>query len=183
MTEPSTSEPRSRLRFQLQDILAVVIGYGMAALFFRAFWPSNGLTGALGLPALGLYLWLGLALSGPIILIRRGPRRQDSETEMPPGSVREDSRTWAEWAWLFVGLYWIVLGLFVLPARLHAFRLGDGLAFGLIPMLVALTLRLVGSRTKSNRSSSIWTHSAAVGLLATWPVAWGCIIILARSLH
>ena len=36
------ARPDRRLRFQLQDILAVVVGYGMAALFFRAFWPTGG---------------------------------------------------------------------------------------------------------------------------------------------
>ena len=182
MAPTSTTESSHRLRFQLQDILAVVIGYGMAALFFRAFWPSTGLPAILALPALGLYLWLGLALSGPIILLRRGPRRPP-EPGASPGTPSDESRTWAEWAWLFVGIYWIILGLFVLPARLHTFRLGDALLFGLVPLLVALVLRQVGRRATSKRSTSIWTHSAAVGLLATWPIAWACIIILGRRLE
>ncbi|MGP0065216.1 MAG: hypothetical protein ACLQGP_16650 [Isosphaeraceae bacterium] len=179
MIPTGTTEPRNRLRFQLQDILAVVIGYGMAALFFRAFWPSTGLPAPLALPALVLYLWLGLALSGPIILLRRGARHHPHE----PGTAPIESRTWAEWAWLFVGIYWIVLGLFVLPARLHAFRIGDALLFGMVPILVALLLRQVGHRVVSERSTTMWTHTAAVGLLATWPIAWICIIILGRRLH
>ena len=183
MTPIRTTEPSHRLRFQLQDILAMVIGYGMAALFFRAFWPSTGLPAILGLPAFGLYLWLGLALSGPIILLRRGSRPDPPEPGATPGTPPAESRTWAEWAWLFVGAYWIILGLFVLPARLHAFRFGDAVLFGLVPILVALVLRQVGPRATSERSTSTWTHTAAVGLLATWPIAWACIIILGRRLH
>jgi hypothetical protein len=183
MIPTSTTEPSRRLRFQLQDILAMVIGYGMASLFFRAFWPSTGLPALLGLPALGLYLWLGLALSGPIILLRRGSGPRPPEPVATPGAPHAGSRTWAEWAWLFIGIYWIILGLFVLPARLHAFRFGDALLFGLVPILVAWVLRQVGHRARSERSTSIWTHSAAVGLLATWPIAWACMIILGRRLH
>ncbi len=171
--------PQPQPRFQLQDILAVVIGYGMAALFFRAFWPANGLPTSLSPPALALYLWLGLALSGPIILIRRGAGRRRPIPEAPAA----DALTWAEWAWLFVGIYWIVLGLFVIPARLHEFRWSDVLLFGLVPILVALVLRLMGPRAPGERSTSIWTHFAGVGLLATWPVAWACIIILGRRLQ
>jgi hypothetical protein len=178
MTANRTTEPRQRLRFQLQDILAMVIGYGMAALFFRAFWPSTGLPAILGLPALGLYLWLGLALSGPIILLRRGDRPHLADA----GAAPIESRTWAEWAWLFVGIYWIILGLFVLPARMHAFRAWDALLFGLVPIIVALVLRQVGRRAKSKRSTSVWTHFAAVVLLATWPIAWACMMILGRRL-
>jgi hypothetical protein len=173
------SGPQPQPRFQLQDILAVVIGYGMAALFFRAFWPANGWASGLGLAAMVLYLWLGLALSGPIILIRRGAERRRSVTD----TSAAESLTWAEWAWLFVGVYWIVLGLFVIPARLHHFQAGDVLIFGVVPILVAIVLRRFGAKAPGERSTTIWTHFAAVGLLVTWPVAWACIIILGRWLH
>ncbi len=178
MTPTGTTEARHRFRFQLQEVLAMVIGYGMAALFFRAFWPVAGLPPILGLPALGLYLWLGLALSGPILLLRRSAQPLSPEPGLPP----IETRTWAEWAWLFVGIYWIILGLFVLPARLHAFRFADALVFGLVPILVAVVLRQVGHRAPSERTTATWTHSAGVGLLATWPIAWACLMILGRRL-
>src|SRR5438045_2213695 len=168
---PRMIRPSPRLRLQIQDILALVVGYGMAALFFRAFWPSRGLALDLGPPALGLYLWLGLAMSGPIILLRHGPRPQGLPgPEVPPGSPPVASRTWAEWAWLFIGVYWIILGLFIIPSRLHEFRFGDALLYGLVPIVVALVLRLFGPKARAERPSTSWTHLAAVSLLATWPI-------------
>lgn len=170
MSPSPTATPR-RSRFQIRDILALVVGYGMAALFFRAFWPSGGPSTGLLAPALALYAWLGLALSGPVLLLWGGPSRAGG-----------GSHTWAEWAWLFVGIYWIVLGLFVIPARLHEFRAGDVLLFGLVPVLAALGFRLVDPGRAAARAASGWTHPAAVGLLLTWPVAWGCLVIVGLGL-
>ena len=59
------------VQVEIQDILALVVGYGMAATLFRAFWPIHPAWSSLGLPGAGLYLWLGLAMSGPIIILRR----------------------------------------------------------------------------------------------------------------
>jgi hypothetical protein len=174
-----------RSRFQIRDILALVVGYGMAALFIRAFWPTAGPGAWLLAPALALYGWLGLALSGPVLLLRRG-----SGDPAPPGPGepptvlvgRVASHTWAEWAWVFVGSYWIVLGLFVIPARLRDFKVGDAIVFGLVPVLAALGFRLASPQSMTTRPASDWTHPAAVWLLLTWPVAWGCLVVVGRWL-
>src|SRR5262249_28049356 len=115
---PRIIRPSPRLRLPIQDALALIIGYGMAALFVRALWPSSGLPPPLGPPALGLYVWLGLAMSGPMLLWRHaaGPAGRTA----PPGA-HVPGRTWAEWAWLFIGIYWILLGLFLIPSRLRDF--------------------------------------------------------------
>jgi hypothetical protein len=214
----------AHLKFRLQDFLALVVGYGLAALLFRAFWPSSRPSPALGVPGIGLYLWLGLAMSGPIILLRKRPRdpawpepgyrspragaqsghhaarddyrgRNHAERDDHPGgqhAVRDDyrgsvpagARTWAELAWLLIGIYWIVLGIFVIPARLHEFRLGDSLLFGLVPIIVGLALRLFGPKpTAGTDAISAWTHTAAIALLATWPVAWLCLIVLGTTIR
>jgi hypothetical protein len=180
---PPAARPARRSRFQIRDILALVVGYGMAALFFRAFWPAGGPPTWLLAPALTLYAWLGLALSGPVLLLRRGPSDPDRNTAGPAAPTPGvGSHTWAEWAWLFVGSYWIVLGLFVIPARLHEFKAGDVVLFGLVPILAALGFRLVGPVATAARPPSGWTHPAAVWLLLTWPVAWGCLVFVGRGL-
>ncbi|HZW32671.1 MAG TPA: hypothetical protein VFF52_18305 [Isosphaeraceae bacterium] len=179
------TRPSPRLRFQIQEVLALVVGYGMAALLVRAFWPSSGLPRALGPLALVLYLWLGLAMSGPILLLRhREQTRQPCvpEPERSPGSPGPTTRTWAEWAWLCIGVYWIVLGLVLIPSRLHEFRFGDALLFGLVPIVVALVFRFCGSRRRTRPPAASWTHLAAVALLACWPIAWLCLIILGQRL-
>jgi hypothetical protein len=176
------TRPDPRLRFRIQDLLAIVVGYGLAALLFRAFWPSSGLSGALIAPALGLYLWLGLALSGPIILLRHEPRR---DRPIEPGrspAPESVARTRAEWAWLLIGIYWIVLGLVLIPSRRHGFRFGDALLYGLVPIGLAWVPRLFGPKAPTERPATSWTHLAALGLLASWPIAWACLIILGRHL-
>jgi hypothetical protein len=181
---PSATRQNPRLRFPLQDILALVAGYGMAALLFRAFWPRSRPSPALGLPGLGLYLWLGLAMSGPIILVRHEPKRNREQEESRRDSRPVPTRTWAELAWMLIGTYWIILGVFSIPARLHEFKLGDMIVFGLVPVVLALGFRLFGPRASPAReATTAWTHPAAVVLVITWPVAWACLIVWGRALR
>src|SRR5690242_15145409 len=95
----------ARPQFLIQDILALVVAYGMAALLFRAFWPSSCPSPAMCLPGIALYLWLGLAMSGPIILFRRGRQRTGAPVRSGQ-SVSIESFTGAELAWLLIGIYW-----------------------------------------------------------------------------
>jgi hypothetical protein len=178
-------------QLEIQDILALVVGYGMAALLFRAFWPIHPAWSMLGLPSAGLYLWLGMAMSGPIIFLRRrlsGPRHEATETasenavEQPlprrDGPGHRSGTTWAERAWLLIGAYWIVLGIFIIPARLHEFKLGDVILFGLAPVVVAIGLRVLGPSGRGPDPIRSWTHTTGIALLVTWPLAWICLIVL-----
>jgi hypothetical protein len=185
------------VQVEIQDILALVVGYGMAALLFRAFWPIHPAWSSLGLPGAGLYLWLGLAMSGPIIILRRRLARQPDMRRAPASenAVERTSRpqnapgrisgtTWAERAWLLIGAYWIVLGIFIIPARLHEFKVGDVLLFGLAPVVVAIGLRGLGSNAPNGPDMVRgWTHTAAIALLVTWPLAWICLIVLGTSMR
>ena len=185
------------VQLEIQDILALVVGYGMAALLFRAFWPIHPAWSALGLPGAGLYLWLGLAMSGPIIILRRRLSREPDMAQEPTSenaverpqrlqnaTGRKSGTTWAERAWLLIGAYWIVLGIFIIPARLHEFKVGDVLLFGLAPVAVAIGLRLLGANAPQGPEVVRgWTHAAAIALLVTWPLAWICLIVLGNSIR
>ncbi len=176
------SKPRSHPQIPLVDGLALIVGYGLAAELFRACWPSRLPDPFLGVPAVALYLWLGLAMSGPILLLWRGLARPAAA---PPGALSSQPAraTWAELAWLLIGMYWIVIGLFVIPARLRTFRLADTLLFGLVPLVVSLGFWLCRPKVLADsQPSRAWTHTTAVALLATWPIAWICLIVLGKTL-
>lgn len=180
--------PASPSHIHLLDTAALVVGYGMAGVLFRAFWPRDGVTMPFGAFAVGFYLWLGLSMSGPLLLLRHAPgRRMDVEAPLPvePEAVHHrtpPARTWAELAWLLIGVYWIVMGLFILPFRLQSFRFEDTVLFGLIPLGAGLAFRLFGPRQPTDRLPTPWTHRAAVVLLVSWPFAWLCLIVLGTML-
>jgi hypothetical protein len=178
------SQPgKPKFRIQLIDVAAMVVGYGLAAVLFRAFWPQRSLSPALGLFALGFYAWLGLAMSGPLILLRhRHARAGGPSGKQPARPDRQTARTWAEMAWLLIGVYWIVLGVFVLPIQLQYFKFSDSILFGLVPLAAGLGLRIFGPRLRPQDCDLVfWTHQIAVGLLVTWPVAWVCLIVVAAA--
>jgi hypothetical protein len=131
----------------------------------------------------GFYVWLGLAMSGPLLLLRHGHPTPDVQAGTVQGHAdHATGRTWAEMAWLLIGVYWIILGVFVLPIRLHTFRFGDTVLFGLIPLASGLIFRLFGPRHfAGGPSSAPWTHQVAVALLVTWPIAWVCLMVLGQA--
>jgi hypothetical protein len=139
-----------------------------------------------GVPALGLYLWLGMAMSGPVLLLRR---RASATSGSPPSSGPLESphaHSWAELAWSLIGAYWIVVGIFVIPARLHEFKPRDMVLFGFMPVVVALLLRLLGPPAAAHdarKSTRPWTHLAGVVLVLTWPIAWTCLIVLGMTMR
>ena len=175
--------PSSCSRIELIDVVALVVGYGLAAVLFRAFWPKSGVTLGVGLFAIGFYTWLGLAMSGPLLLIRHRGRLSRRVNIPKTAEVGEPSiRTWAEKAWLVIGVYWIVMGVFILPVRMHVFRLTDMVLFGVVPVAGGLVFRLFTQGTTHPGDLLPWTHRAALTLLWTWPVAWLCLIVLGESM-
>lgn len=157
----SAPEPRAGLR--LLEMAGLVAGYSLAALLGRAILPGRDLSqwGPSVLALITLeYLWLGLALSGPLVLAARR---------------RIAGWTWAESAWMAIGGYWFAIAAFVGPMRLpHTPWLG------VFPILAAFAFRLLGRGSPPLGRS--WTHPAAVVLIATWPLAWLALIALGQAL-
>jgi hypothetical protein len=129
-----------------------------------------------------VFLWLGLAMSGPVVLLihRPTPPDPDPDQDSPPGT-----RTWAELAWMIIGFYWVGLTILVVPVRMHGTRFLDSAVLGVFPVIAALGLRLFGTKP-ARRSAQIqaasWTHRAGIVLLVTWPFAWVFLILLGKSL-
>src|ERR1700737_3271860 len=106
---------------RIQDLIGLVVGYGLATLLVRTFGakldsPSTEEFVALVL----LYAWLGLVMSGPLILLldRRGPAAPSPvPTTHPPSRYSGE-----EMAWLGSGVYFIAVSLFISPARCQIAR-------------------------------------------------------------
>jgi hypothetical protein len=204
----STPETRRARGLRLHDLIGLVVGYGMAALLARSFWPrTSPLLAFQTLAFLLEFCWLGLAMSGPIVLLldrRIGissplrPKRPDrpgrlirsGESIQPPVGrshaistiPQPDSNpyTKAELAWMIIGGYWIGLTMFVVPAL----SIDTPWALvGLLQIVTALILWVIVPRRASPAArSNSWTHYAALGLLWSWPFAWIFLILLSRSL-
>jgi hypothetical protein len=148
-----------------------MVGYGLAALLIRSFWPtSRELPSAKVGVALGLlYLWLGLAMGGPLILFLH--RRAGGRPGEPP------RYTWAELAWLMIGFYWVALAILVVPTRMQVTPL-----LGVFPVIAGVGLRVFGGKSQAvTGSTSTWTHRIGVVLLVTWLPAWADLVLLSQT--
>src|SRR5205823_1552078 len=110
----------------------------LASMLIRAYWPDSGVPPIVAVTVIGLvFLWLGLAMSGPVVLLIRrpgpGPAADGDGDEGPP-----QPRSWAELAWMIIGFYWIGLTVLVVPVRMHGTRLLDSAVLGVFPVLAAL---------------------------------------------
>jgi hypothetical protein len=186
-----TSTESGRRRLALLDLIALTSGFALAALLVRTFWSSIAIHGAGGVAILsGTYLWLGLCMSGPVLLLlERRPRdgvgsvRRPS-MRPPPGREAEiigplpaSRYTRAELAWMSVGAYWIGAAALLLPGRL-----GDS------PLALLLVLELLSAlglwvvvpvRRTARPPHRNWPHRMAISLLVSWPLVWGGLIYLA----
>jgi hypothetical protein len=206
-------EATSRRHLRLSDLTALIMGFGLAALLVRAFGARAAQpTYAVATVLSFVYLWLGLAMSGPLVLVldRRAtpkthPRSRERRligsvpvadlgelrgvgSKRPPDEPGPDDAATdrsprysrAELAWLCIGAYWIGMTFLVVPTRLHDTPLAT---IAVLQVVAALALWFVKPSPPSPVGSHTpWTHWAAVGLLATWPLAWAAMILLSKSL-
>lgn len=183
------------------DMVAMTVGFAMAALLLQVFWGSASRSGSLGVTLLLLiYCWLGLCMSGPLILLleRRGRPRTAADRDARTGAGRREppgrsalgsgfdgasgSRyTRCERAWMSIGAYWIGAAAFCLPIVTRD-----------VPSLLLLILQtvalvglwaLVPGRRPPVRAETAWTHRLAVALILSWPLAWAASIYLAIGLR
>jgi hypothetical protein len=169
--------------FHLLDVSALVVGYGMASLLVRAYWPDSGTPGVWETLMIGLvFAWLGAAMSGPIVMLIRRPAPRAPDEDGP----EEASRTWAELAWMIIGFYWIGLTILVVPVRMRGTMVLDSAILGIFPVLAAIGLRFSAIRVRrfvaGPETAAAWTHRAGVWLLLTWPFAWLGLILLGKTL-
>ncbi|MFO0907922.1 MAG: hypothetical protein U0794_06090 [Isosphaeraceae bacterium] len=171
-------------QLSLLDVGALIAGYSLASLLVRVYWPDTGQTG----PTLWefllialVFLWLGLAMSGPAVLLIHRPPVPDPEDD-----TLAEPRTWAELAWMLIGFYWIGLTILVVPMRSNGARFVDSAVLGVFPVIAALVLRVVGPRQRWARArpaqdEPTWTHRAGIVLLVTWPLTWIGLIVLGQT--
>lgn len=200
---PAQPSPRG---LRLLDLGGLVAGFGLASLLVRTVWPrSVALTGPPAVAFALEYTWLGLAMSGPIILgldPRRkaaGPRSPAPRPGRPIGEVHVIPRSQlgpprspgrpeagtdysrAELAWLGIGGYWIALTFLVVPTRATD---APWTLAGLVPIGVILGLMIFlpgRPRREGGVGGPGWTHHVAAGLLWTWPIAWALLVLLSRT--
>jgi hypothetical protein len=173
----------------LLDLAALVVGYSLAALGLRAFWPATiHPTPALGIVLALAFGWLGLAISGPFVLLLEGRRRAAPPQDPPPTAVLTTAPpgggfprfTAAETAWLLVGAYWIAVVLVVVPGRLPS---RSTPLLGVLPVVAALLFWVLSAKRGGGTTPEpSWTHRAAVVVLVSWPLAWGALIVLSTAL-
>lgn len=168
MADESTDPPR-RTGPRLIDLIGLVVGFGTSALLLRSLWPtSRSMAASVAVVAGFLHLWLGLAMAGPVLLLidRRG--LNDATRQL----------SWAQVAWLLIGSYWLAMTALVVPTRLAVHPL-----LGVLPVAAALLLRVIGPRSPgAGLRAESWTDRVAIGLMMTWPIAWGAMILLGKTL-
>ena len=169
----------------------VVVGYALAATLARAVAPGlitpERFDPLLRPVVLGVYLWLGLAMAGPFVMLTgslsRGRGRSDRRAEATPPLPPETAWSRGETAWVLVGAYWLAMTLLVAPRRLP-----EMVWLGLVPSLVLIALGCLPSPGRSRPSRTLgtepdppaarWTCGAALVVMAAWPWTWLGLILL-----
>jgi hypothetical protein len=166
---------------RISDLAGLIVGYSLSAVLIRSFWgvlEPESLPRALAL--LTSFVWLGLAMSGPVVLLL--DRRAPPEPAPFPSTDPPSRYSLEEMAWMGIGGYFVALTLFVVPARNRE----TPWSMILLIQAVAAAILLVWlpfarkHRSKSEGRPPRWTRRAAVVMLLTWPLAWFALVLLFR---
>jgi hypothetical protein len=168
--QPEATSRASATGIRLVDLAGLVVGYALAGLVIRVFWPeSRSVNASVAVVLAVFYLWLGLATSGPVLVLLRRMR-----------PAFGDERSWGELAWVAVGSYW--LGL-LLIARARQGELPINPVLLGVPIVIALGIGLLrGGPKRPTDAPRPWTHQAAGILFWTWPIAWICLVLVGHTL-
>jgi hypothetical protein len=171
--------------FRIRDLVGLVVGYGLAGFLLRSFLAvidPRGITESVELGT--FYLWLGLAVSGPFVLLLdgRGP------APPPPVPTTDPPSRYApeELIWLGIGGYFLFIALVVVPALdrgvtwLVARAIWDSTASGQALIGLGLAVCWTLGRRRARATPPGWTRRAARLVLVTWPVAWLVLVLLVR---
>jgi hypothetical protein len=183
MPEPEPGPPMTSGSpgLRISDLAGLIVGFGLAATLVRSFWGSvepESLPRAAAL--LVAFAWLGLAMSGPVVLLL--DRRPRPPPTPPPTSHPPSRYSSEETAWIVIGGYFVALTLFVVPARNRE----TPWSMILLIQVVAGAILLVWlpfARRRHARAEGTpprWTRRAAVWMLLTWPAAWVALVLLFR---
>jgi hypothetical protein len=178
MPEVDARSPTHSDGFRIRDLVGLVAGYGLAGFLLRSFQAAADAPGIAGTVGLGaFYLWLGLAVSGPFVLLldRRGPAPPAPvPTTHPPSRYSGE-----ELAWLGIGGYFVAIALFVVPSLNRQTPWGAILVSQTMgATLLAAWWVTQRARRKPEPATPRWTRMAARLMLFTWPAAWLLLVLL-----
>jgi hypothetical protein len=152
----------------MTDIGGLVVGFAVAATTYRGTILAVFDAGAVGLTVVAaiVFAWLGVSISGPIVLaIRRF--QHGRRTKLSTG----------ESMWGVLGMMWLVVGLSRSLRHLDRALLADVASFAataaasLAPLLLILAWWLQRNRAQAGGPQS-WCHHVGIFCAAAWPAGW-----------
>ncbi len=157
----------------VRDMIGLVVGYGLATSLVRRYLDDfQAVTVWRGFFLAVAFVWLGLAMSGPLVLLlhRRPPMPHDDvPTTNPRGRFSN-----AEIAWILLGSYFMLITVLFVPASRGESLWANLVLIHLLAsaiLLVWLPWRVRKSERGGNHAVR-WTNVAAKWVVAAWPLAW-----------
>jgi hypothetical protein len=161
------SQPQGRAGLRLHDLFGLVFGFSLAATLLRSFRAEfEPFVFLQGLMLLISFVWIGTAMSGPIVILL------DRQRTSP--------RSRSEIAWCLIGIYFIGLTLIVVPYR------NQETPWAMLTLVQFVGAAIILGWLLSDRNSQVtpkqigrsWTTSVSKWLIFTWPLAWLALLFM-----